>query len=60
MNELTRQGFDVQEKLISKEDLLLADSIFTTNALGIRPIQAFGRSTFGIDHISMEIIHLIS
>ena len=60
MNELKRQGFDVQEKLISKEDLLLADSIFTTNALGIRPIQAFGRSTFGIDHISMEIIHLIS
>ncbi len=60
MKKLKSDGFDVQEKQIRLEDLLLVDSIFTTNALGIRHIQEVDQSSFRIDTFSTKIITSIS
>jgi len=60
MDELNMRGFPVEEKLALKDDILEAECIFTTNALGICHVKYIGERSFIMDPISQEIIEGIS
>ena len=60
MSELKNKGFEVREELIHARDLLTAESIFTTNAMGIRYIMEFNKASYAVDSISKEMLDAIS
>ncbi len=58
--ELKSRGYDVLEKLSKTSEFMDAESIFTTNALGIGHIRSIEKMNYIVDEISQEIIETIS
>lgn len=60
INRLKEEGNEVIEKLESPVGLLESESIFTTNASGIKHIQTVEDHLFVIDNISQKLVESIS
>jgi len=58
--ELKRQGYMVEEKLVTPSELLDSSCIFTTNANGICNIRAIDKNKFEIDATVQRIMEKIS
>ena len=59
MHALKQNGHSIEEKLVGKTEFLEAESIFTTNAVGIGHIQAIGKRSFKTDQISQQLFEQI-
>jgi branched-chain amino acid aminotransferase/4-amino-4-deoxychorismate lyase len=60
IEKLLDQGYIVEEKCMSEAELLQAESVFTTNALGIRHILKIGDVDFKVDLLAQQLIESIS
>ncbi len=59
ISQLRNEGFEVKEKLIGEDELLQAESVFTTNALGIRHIRKIRDTNYEIDPLAQKLIESI-
>lgn len=60
INRLIEDGYKVIEKLASPFEFKESESIFTTNASGIRHIQTIEGNKFVIDSVSQKLVESIS
>ena len=56
MEELNIRGYLISEKLFTIDELLIAESAFLTNALGIKHILKIGEKTFKTDMMIQRLI----